>query len=47
MRQNLHTGKIFLSISAKNSADLSTVYKFFEKESFVDTIAGLNNRFET
>jgi hypothetical protein len=55
MRQNLHTGEIFLSISAKyrecilyeNGADFQQCANCFEKESSLDTVCGLVNRFGT
>jgi hypothetical protein len=53
MRQNLHTGKIFLSFSEKYRVYYMKMARFFnsvhancfEKESSVDTVAGLVNRF--
>jgi hypothetical protein len=54
MRQNLHTGKIFLKISAKyrgyymKMAQISQqCTNCFEKESSVTTVAGLDNSFWT
>jgi hypothetical protein len=54
MHQNLHTGKIFLSISAKYGVYFMKTARIFqqctscfEKESSVDTVAGLVNRFGT
>jgi hypothetical protein len=52
MRQNLHTGKNFLSNSAKYRVYYMKMARIvqqcincFEKESSVDTVAGLVNRF--
>jgi hypothetical protein len=52
MRQNLHTGKILLSISAKYREYYMNIARIFqqcancfEKESSVDTVAGIVNRF--
>jgi hypothetical protein len=54
MRQNVHTGKMFLSISAKYRVyymKMARIFqqcvKCFEKESCVNTEAGLINRFGT
>jgi hypothetical protein len=54
MRQNLHTGRILLSISAKYRVYYMKMTGIFqqcancyEKESSVDTVAGLVNRFGT
>jgi hypothetical protein len=54
MRQNLHTAKIFLSISAKYRVYYMKMARIFqqctnclEKESSVDTVAGLVDRFGT
>jgi hypothetical protein len=57
MRQNLHTGKIFLSISAKYRVPVyymkmariifQQCVNCLEKESSVDTVAVLVNRFGT
>jgi hypothetical protein len=52
MRQNLHTGEIFLNISAKYSVyymKIARIFQqctnWFEKESSVTTVAGLVNSF--
>jgi hypothetical protein len=56
MRQNLHTGKIFLNISAKYRVPLcymkmARIFQqctnCFEKESSVTNVAGLVNSFGT
>jgi hypothetical protein len=54
MRQNLHTGKIFLNISAKYRVSYTKMARIFqqctnnfEKESSVTTVAGLVNSFGT
>jgi hypothetical protein len=54
MRQNLHTGKMFLSISAKYKVyymKMARIFQqcahWFEKESCVNAVAGLVNRFGT
>jgi hypothetical protein len=54
MRQNLHTVNMFLSISAKYRVYCMKMTRIiqqcancFEKESCVNTVAGLVNRFET
>jgi hypothetical protein len=54
MRQNVHTGKIFISITAKYRVYFKKMARIFQqctncfdKESSVDTVAGLVNRFGT
>jgi hypothetical protein len=54
MRQHIRTGKIFLSISAKYRVYYMKMARIsqqcancFEKESCVNTVAGLVNRFGT